>query len=87
VDPATPPERGRLVIPTGHNHHRQRPPSRANDHHYQDHERSGLTPGRIVLGHANHPTILGLFDQISDLLRERDLQPATLDEFFGTNRH
>jgi peptidoglycan-N-acetylglucosamine deacetylase len=52
-----------------------------------DQARRYLTPGRIVLGHANHPTILGLFDQISDLLRERGLQPATLDEFFGTSRH
>jgi peptidoglycan/xylan/chitin deacetylase (PgdA/CDA1 family) len=52
-----------------------------------DQARRYLTPGRIVLGHANHPTILGLFDQINDLVRERDLQPATLDEFFGTNRH
>jgi peptidoglycan/xylan/chitin deacetylase (PgdA/CDA1 family) len=52
-----------------------------------DQARRYLTPGRIVLGHANHPTILGLFDQITDLIHERDLQPATLDEFFGTSRH
>ncbi|MHC1560018.1 polysaccharide deacetylase family protein [Actinomycetospora sp. C-140] len=46
-----------------------------------------LTAGTIVLGHANHPTILGLFDQITEILRERDLRPATLAEFFGSGRH
>jgi peptidoglycan/xylan/chitin deacetylase (PgdA/CDA1 family) len=46
-----------------------------------------LTPGTIVLGHANHPTVLGLLDQISAIIRERDLQPVTLDEFFGSHRH
>jgi hypothetical protein len=45
-----------------------------------------LTPGTIMLGHANHPTVLGLFDQITALLRERDLTPVTLDEMFGTSR-
>lgn len=45
-----------------------------------------LTPGTIMLGHANHPTVLGLFDQITALLKERDLTPVTLDEMFGTSR-
>ncbi|MCF7547577.1 polysaccharide deacetylase family protein [Pseudonocardia sp. WMMC193] len=45
-----------------------------------------LTPGRIVLGHANHSTVLGLFDQITDLIRQRGLTPVTLDEMFGTSR-
>ena len=40
-----------------------------------------------MLGHANHPTVLGLFDQISGIIHERGLQPVTLDEFFGTRRH
>ncbi len=52
-----------------------------------DQARRYLTAGRIVLGHANHPTVLGLFDQISSILRDRGLQPVTLDEFFGTRRH
>lgn len=43
-----------------------------------------LKPGVIMLGHANHPTILGLFDQIMALIRERDLTPVTLNEMFGT---
>jgi peptidoglycan-N-acetylglucosamine deacetylase len=51
-----------------------------------DQARRYLTPGKIVLGHANHPTILGLFDQISGIIHERGLQPVTLDEFFGTRR-
>jgi peptidoglycan/xylan/chitin deacetylase (PgdA/CDA1 family) len=45
-----------------------------------------LTPGTVMLGHANHPTVLGLFDQIVALVKERNLQPVTLDEMFGTTR-
>ncbi|GAA1847679.1 polysaccharide deacetylase family protein [Pseudonocardia ailaonensis] len=48
--------------------------------------RKYLQPGVINLGHANHPTILGLFDQLTDLIRERTLTPVTLDEMFGTSR-
>jgi hypothetical protein len=43
-------------------------------------------PGTIMLGHANHRTVLGLFDQLLDLLRQRSLEPVTLDEMFGTAR-
>jgi peptidoglycan/xylan/chitin deacetylase (PgdA/CDA1 family) len=42
--------------------------------------------GSIMLGHANHPTILSLFDQIQALIADRGLQPVTLDEMFGTSR-
>lgn len=45
-----------------------------------------LRPGTIMLGHANHPTVLGLFDRIQDLITTRGLQPVTLDEMFGTSR-
>ncbi|MGH3797549.1 MAG: polysaccharide deacetylase family protein [Pseudonocardiaceae bacterium] len=45
-----------------------------------------LHPGVIMLGHANHDTILGLFDEISRLIGGRDLEPVTLDEMFGTRR-
>lgn len=48
--------------------------------------RKWLRPGTIMLGHANHPTVLGLFDQITELIRQRSLQPVTLDEMFGTSR-
>lgn len=48
--------------------------------------RKWLRPGTIMLGHANHPTILGLFDQIMALIKQRNLQPVTLDEMFGTSR-
>jgi peptidoglycan/xylan/chitin deacetylase (PgdA/CDA1 family) len=51
-----------------------------------DQARKYLQPGVINLGHANHPTILGLFDQIAGLLQERTLTPVTLDEMFGTSR-
>ncbi len=45
-----------------------------------------LKPGTIMLGHLNHPTILGLFDQIEAIIAERNLEPVTLDEMFGTSR-
>jgi peptidoglycan/xylan/chitin deacetylase (PgdA/CDA1 family) len=45
-----------------------------------------LQPGVILLGHANHPTVLGLFDQLTALIKQRDLTPVTLDEMFGTSR-
>ncbi|HET7486440.1 MAG TPA: polysaccharide deacetylase family protein [Acidimicrobiales bacterium] len=43
-------------------------------------------PGTIVLGHANHPTVIELFDQLRALLEERQLVPITLDDMFGTSR-
>jgi peptidoglycan/xylan/chitin deacetylase (PgdA/CDA1 family) len=45
-----------------------------------------LKPGVIMLGHANHPTVLGLLDQILTLINQRNLTPVTLDEMFGTSR-
>ncbi|HEY6422017.1 MAG TPA: polysaccharide deacetylase family protein [Pseudonocardiaceae bacterium] len=45
-----------------------------------------LHPGVIMLGHANHGTILGLFDQILQLIDDRQIEPVTLDEMFGTHR-
>ncbi|MCU1346852.1 MAG: polysaccharide deacetylase [Acidimicrobiia bacterium] len=42
--------------------------------------------GTIMLGHANHPTVLGLFDQLEALMASRNLRPVTLDEMFGTSR-
>ncbi|MDQ0383046.1 polysaccharide deacetylase family protein [Amycolatopsis thermophila] len=46
-----------------------------------------LQPGTILLGHANHPTVLGLLDQIADLIRERHLTPVTLREMFPAADH
>jgi peptidoglycan/xylan/chitin deacetylase (PgdA/CDA1 family) len=40
----------------------------------------------IVLGHANHPTVVGLLDTIGGIIRERGLTTCTLDEAFGTSR-
>jgi peptidoglycan/xylan/chitin deacetylase (PgdA/CDA1 family) len=45
-----------------------------------------LQPGVINLGHANHPAVLSVFDQIMDLIHTRDLHPVTLDEMFATSR-
>lgn len=48
--------------------------------------RKYLQPGTIMIGHANHPAVLGLFGQIVDLIKSRNLHPVTLDEMFGTTR-
>jgi peptidoglycan/xylan/chitin deacetylase (PgdA/CDA1 family) len=45
-----------------------------------------LQGGNILLGHANHRTVLGLFDRIQQLMYDRGLQPATLDTMFNTSR-
>jgi peptidoglycan/xylan/chitin deacetylase (PgdA/CDA1 family) len=48
--------------------------------------RKWLTGGRIVLGHANHPTVTHLFDQLLALIHQRGLELVTLDAMFGTSR-
>lgn len=48
--------------------------------------RKYLQPGTIMIGHANHPAVLGLFGQIVDLIKSRNLHPVTMDEMFGTTR-
>jgi peptidoglycan/xylan/chitin deacetylase (PgdA/CDA1 family) len=48
--------------------------------------RKYLQPGTITIGHANHPAVLGLFGQIVDLIKQRNLHPVTMDEMFGTRR-
>jgi peptidoglycan/xylan/chitin deacetylase (PgdA/CDA1 family) len=45
-----------------------------------------LKPGTIVLGHANHPTVTQMFDQLTELLASRRVVPVTLDSMFGTSR-
>lgn len=41
-----------------------------------------LTAQRIVIGHANYPTVTHLYGQILDLLRTRGLQTVLLSEAF-----
>jgi peptidoglycan/xylan/chitin deacetylase (PgdA/CDA1 family) len=48
--------------------------------------RKWMQPGTVMLGHANHPTVIDLFDEIQALMAERSLTPVTLDEMFGTSR-
>ena len=48
--------------------------------------REWLTGGRVVLGHANHPTVTHLFDQLVALIQQRGLVPVTVDTMFGTSR-
>jgi peptidoglycan/xylan/chitin deacetylase (PgdA/CDA1 family) len=45
-----------------------------------------VQPGAIVLGHANHPTVLAVFDQVAALIAERSLVPVTVDGLLGTSR-
>ena len=42
-----------------------------------------LTADRIVIGHANEPTVTHLFPQIDAILRERHLKTVTLRDVFG----
>jgi peptidoglycan/xylan/chitin deacetylase (PgdA/CDA1 family) len=42
-----------------------------------------LTEGRIVIGHANQPTITHLFPQIDAILKKRHLKTVTLKDVFG----
>ena len=55
-----------------------------------DAARQWLLAQHIVIGHANFPTVTHLYGQIIDILRERSLLTATLDDiYFGPehNRH
>jgi peptidoglycan/xylan/chitin deacetylase (PgdA/CDA1 family) len=45
-----------------------------------------IKAGAILLGHANYPTVIHLFDQLQALIASRGLQPVTLDTMFGTSR-
>ena len=43
-----------------------------------------LRPRTIMIGHANHMTVVPLLGQILDLIAQRGLEPVTLNEMFGT---
>lgn len=45
-----------------------------------------LQPGTVMLGHANHQTVTGLYGRLVELIRQRHLTPQTLDQAFGTSR-
>lgn len=42
-----------------------------------------LLPQHIVIGHANHLPVTNLFGELTQILRERALQPVTLDDVFA----
>lgn len=55
-----------------------------------DQARQWLLAQHVVIGHANFPTVTHLYGQIIDILRERSLLTATLDDVFfgpGHDRH
>jgi peptidoglycan/xylan/chitin deacetylase (PgdA/CDA1 family) len=49
---------------------------------YRDAEK-WMKNGRIVIAHANYPTVLGEFDSILKLLKARSLKTVTLSEAFA----
>jgi hypothetical protein len=44
-----------------------------------------LTPGTMMLGHLNHPTILLEFGEIQPIVSDRNHEPVILGEKFGTS--
>jgi peptidoglycan/xylan/chitin deacetylase (PgdA/CDA1 family) len=48
--------------------------------------RQWLTARRIVIGHANHPGVIGAYPQLLELIQERKLQTVTLNDVFGPIR-
>jgi peptidoglycan/xylan/chitin deacetylase (PgdA/CDA1 family) len=43
-------------------------------------------PQRIVIGHANHPAVTGVLDQMGQLIASRRLRTVTLDDVFDAPR-
>jgi len=41
-----------------------------------------LLPQHVVIGHANYPTVVNVMPQLTGILRDRALQPVTLDDVF-----
>ena len=46
--------------------------------------RQWFLPQHIVIGHANFPPVTHVFDQLAQLIRDRALQPVTLNDVFAT---
>jgi peptidoglycan/xylan/chitin deacetylase (PgdA/CDA1 family) len=46
--------------------------------------RQWFFPQTIVVGHANHPTVTTVYDELLDLIAERDLQTVTLADVWST---
>lgn len=44
---------------------------------------SWMLPQHIVIGHANFLPVTECFDYLARLIRSRELQPVTLDDYFG----
>lgn len=42
-----------------------------------------FTPQNIVIGHLNHPPVLGTYHQLLDVIAERKLRTVTLDDVFA----
>ncbi|HWU32795.1 MAG TPA: polysaccharide deacetylase family protein [Marmoricola sp.] len=48
--------------------------------------RQWLLPQRLVIGHANHPGVLTVMDQIVDIIRRHKLQPVHLADIFDVTK-
>jgi peptidoglycan-N-acetylglucosamine deacetylase len=47
------------------------------------HAKAAFQPQRIVVGHANLPTVTRCYAQLLDIIQSRNLQTVTLNEIFG----
>lgn len=53
------------------------------DDQLKDFATQWMLPQHIVIGHANFLTVTECFDFLADLIRERQLVPVTLNDYFG----
>jgi hypothetical protein len=42
-----------------------------------------MTAGRIVIGHANHPSVTKVYGQLVEIIRSRKLVPVHLGDVFA----
>jgi peptidoglycan-N-acetylglucosamine deacetylase len=47
------------------------------------HAKESFQPQRIVVGHANLPTVTHCYEQLLDIIQSRNLQTVTLNDIFG----
>lgn len=49
-----------------------------------DFARQWFGPQRIIIGHANYPAVTEVFDELVDLIIERELIPVTLNDIYSS---
>lgn len=53
------------------------------DDQFRDFADQWILAQHIVIGHANYPAVTHNFDFLADLIKSRDLQPVTLNDYFS----